>query len=81
MTVGGQRMPYWQAPGHYAPFYAGGMFGGFGVPGLLFGSVIGARVGHRRRRRRRRLRLGRRGLRRAAADFGGGDFGGGDFGG
>jgi hypothetical protein len=47
VTVGGQRMPYWQAPGHYAPFYAGGMFGGFGgfLPGLLFGSMLGGGFG------------------------------------
>jgi hypothetical protein len=71
VTVGGQRMPYWQAPGQYAPFYAGGMFGGFGgfVPGLLFGSMLGGGFG---------------GFGTADAwgsDWGGGDFGGGGFGG
>jgi hypothetical protein len=77
VTVGGQRMPYWQAPGQYAPFYAGGMFGGFGgfLPGLLFGSMLGGGFG---------------GFGAGDAwgsgwdgggDFGGGDFGGGDFGG
>jgi hypothetical protein len=72
VVVGGQRMPYWQAPGHYAPFYAGGMFGGFGgfFPGLLFGSMLGGGWG---------IPMG--GDIGGGSDWGGGDFGGGDFGG
>jgi hypothetical protein len=72
VVVGGQRMPYWQAPGHYAPFYAGGMFGGFGgfLPGLLFGSMLGGGWG---------IPMG--GDAGGGSDWGGGDFGGGDFGG
>jgi hypothetical protein len=75
VVVGGQRMPYWQAPQQYAPFYAGGMFGGFGgfVPGLLFGSMLGGGF------------FGGFGgmdsAEAAGSDWGGGDFGGGDFGG
>ncbi len=83
IVLGGQRMPYWRAPGQFAPFYAGGMFGGFGgfAPGLLFGTMLGAP-------------LFADALTPDAAfgdvgdinpgdfgDFGGGDFGGGDFGG
>ena len=73
VVVGGQRMPYWQAPGHYAPFYAGGMFGGFGgfFPGLLFGSMLGGGWG---------IPMGGDGGG-GGSDWGGGDFGGGDFGG
>src|SRR4051794_8286284 len=43
VMVGGERMPYYQAPGYYGGYYAGGMFGGFGgfLPGILFGSMIG----------------------------------------
>ena len=78
IELAGQRMPYWQAPGQFAPFYAGGMFGGFGglATGMLFGSMLGSAFG---------------GYDDAFAsggdftdvggDFGGGDFGGGDFGG
>ncbi len=79
VTVGGQQMPYWQAPGQYAPFYAGGMFGGFGgfLPGLLFGSMLSGGFGG--------FGGGFDGGGDAGwgggGDFGGGDFGGGDFGG
>jgi hypothetical protein len=81
VTVGGERMPYYQAPGYYGGYYAGGMFGGFGgfLPGLLFGSMIGGGgwgggdsfdgSG------------GDFGGGFGGGDFGGGDFGGGDFGG
>ena len=70
----GERVPYWQAGGAYAPF-AGGLFGGFGgglLPGLLIGSMLGGAMAP--------------GM--AYGDYGGGgdggggsDFGGGDFGG
>jgi hypothetical protein len=74
IVLGGQRMPYWQAPGQFAPFYAGGMFGGLGglATGMLFGSMLGGAM------------YGGWGAGDAYADaggFGGGDFGGGDFGG
>jgi hypothetical protein len=79
VTVGGQRMPYWQAPGQYAPFYAGGMFGGFGgfIPGLLFGSMLGGAFGGASDAAASGIDAGGWG----GGDFGGGDFGGGDFGG
>jgi len=75
VVIGGERMPYWQAPGAYAPFYAAGMFGGFGgfLPGLLFGSMLGSGFG-----------MFGGALDAHAGDWGGGDFGGfggGDFGG
>jgi len=72
---GGQRVPYWQAGGAYAPF-AGGFFGGFGgglLPGLLIGSMLGGAM--------------MPGMAYGSGDYGGGgdpgggDFGGGDFGG
>ena len=74
IVLGGQRMPYWQAPGQFAPFYAGGMFGGVGglATGMLFGSMLSGGM------------YGGWGAGDAHADgggFGGGDFGGGDFGG
>jgi hypothetical protein len=71
----GQRVPYWQAGGAYAPF-AGGFFGGFGgglLPGLLIGSMLGNAMAP--------------GMAYGYGDYGdygggdGGDFGGGDFGG
>lgn len=74
IVLGGQRMPYWQAPGQFAPFYAGGMFGGFGglATGMLFGSMMsGAMYGG----------WGVGDAYASGGDFGGGDFGGGDFGG
>jgi hypothetical protein len=75
VTVGGQRVPYWQAPSYYGGYYAGGMFGGFGgfLPGILFGSMIGGGFGD----------VGDAGASGwdGGGDFGGGDFGGGDFGG
>ena len=81
VTIGGERMPYYQAPGYYGGYYAGGMFGGFGgsLPGILFGSMIGgggwgggdAFDGSG----------GDGGGGFGGGDFGGGDFGGGDFGG
>ena len=69
IELGGQRMPYWQAPGQFAPFYAGGMFGGVGglATGMLFGSMLGGAM------------YGGWGAGDAYAD--GGGFGGGDFGG
>jgi hypothetical protein len=70
IVTGGRRVPYYDAPGWYAP-YAGGFYGGFSgfLPGLLFGSMLGGAFGGW-----------------GAGDvygggLGGGDFGGGDFGG
>jgi hypothetical protein len=77
----GQRVPYWQAGGAYAPF-AGGFFGGFGgglLPGLLIGSMLGNAMapgmayGYGD--------YGDGGGGDGGGDFGGGDFGGGGFGG
>ena len=43
--AGGQRVPYWNAPGYYAP-WAGGYFGGFGGMGGLFtGFLLGSALG------------------------------------
>ena len=77
VTVGGERMPYYQAPGYYGGYYAGGMFGGFGgfLPGILFGSMIGGGWGGGD------SFGGSDGGGFGGGDFGGGDFGGGDFGG
>ena len=76
VTVGGQRMSYWNADPMYAPF-AGGFFGGFGgglFPGLMMGTLLGSAmfppVGY-----------GYGDGGEGDGDFGGGDFGGGDFGG
>jgi hypothetical protein len=46
VELGGQRMPYWNAPAYYGP-WAGGYFGGFGLgggllPGLLVGTALGS---------------------------------------
>lgn len=85
LTVQGQRMPYWDAPGYYGP-WAGGYFGGFGGGGLLQGLLIGQMLGG----------FGGWGGGYNSGwdgggggdggdggfgDFGGGGFGGGDFGG
>ncbi|MEA2270619.1 MAG: hypothetical protein QOC64_3229 [Solirubrobacteraceae bacterium] len=81
VTVGGRRIPYWEAPGQYAPFYAAGMFGAYGaiLPALWLGSLAGdggwgdgggGDGGG-----------GDGGGGWGGGDFGGGDFGGGDFGG
>jgi len=74
----GQRVPYWQAGGAYAPF-AGGLFGGFGgglLPGLLIGSMLGGAMSPG-------MAYGDYGGGEGGGggDFGGGGFGGGDFGG
>ena len=79
VTVGGQRVPYWNAGPAYAP-YMGGFFGGGLLPGIFLGSVLGGGM------------FGGSGGwgegdagGSGAGDFGGGDFGGGfgggDFGG
>ena len=83
VTVGGERMPYWQAPGQYAPFYAGGMFGGFGgfVPGLLFGSMLGGGFGGAESADASSGDAGGGDWGDGGGGWGGGDFGGGDFGG
>ncbi len=73
ITVAGQRVPYWDAPGYYGP-WAGGYFGGFGGGGLLQGLLIGQMLGG----------FGggyHSGWDGAGGDGGFGDFGGGGFGG
>jgi hypothetical protein len=73
ITVRGQRMPYWEAPGYYGP-WAGGYFGGFGGGGLLQGLLIGSMLGGG-------WGGGWGGGMGGDGGFDGGDFGGGDFGG
>jgi hypothetical protein len=79
VTVGGERMPYWNAGPMYAPF-AGGYFGGLGgglLPGLMFGTLLGGAMFPG-------MAYGDAGWGDGDGDgggFGGGDFGGGDFGG
>lgn len=70
VTVAGQRVPYWDAPGYYGP-WAGGYFGGFGGGGLLQGLLIGQMLGGFG---------GWGGGYHSGWDGGGGDGGGGDGG-
>jgi hypothetical protein len=78
VTVGGSRVPYWQASPAFAP-YGAGFFGGFGiVPAFLVGSMLGSGFGFPAGD------PGGDGDFAGDGDFGGGDFGdfgGGDFGG
>ncbi len=73
ISVGGRRVPYWDAPPYYGG-WAGGYFGGSGLfSGLLLGSMLSGGLGggwgdHG-------------GGDSQGGDFGGDDFGGGDFGG
>ncbi len=83
IEVGGRSMPYYEAPGAYAP-WAGGFFGGFGggfLPGLLFGSMLGWGPGLFHGGEAHGGEGGFGGGDFGGGDFGGGDFGGGDFGG
>lgn len=84
VMVGGQAMPYWNAPAAYGP-WAGGFFGGFGggfLPGMFLGSMLGSGMGFGGP-----VYIdgdggaGDFGDGGDFGDFGGGDFGGGDFGG
>jgi hypothetical protein len=71
VTVGGRRVPYYDAGPAYGP-WAGGYFGGVGgglLPGLLIGSMLGGGMG-----------FGYPDSAEAAGDWGGGDLGG-DWGG
>jgi hypothetical protein len=79
VTIGGQRVPYWNAGPAYAP-YMGGFFGGGLLPGIFLGSLLGGGMfgggyggwgGE----------YGGSGGDFGGGDFGGGGFGGGDFGG
>ena len=76
VSLGGRRMPYWQASPAFGP-YMGGFFGGGLLPGLLVGTMLGTGWGP----------FGEGGpggdIDSGGGDFGGdfGDFGGGDFGG
>jgi hypothetical protein len=67
--------PYWDAGPQYMP-WATGFFGGGLVPGLFFGSMLGAGFGMFGS-----PFLGGGAWASGGEDFGGGDFGGGDFGG
>jgi hypothetical protein len=89
--AGGQRVPYWNAPGYYAP-YAGGFFGGFGgmgglFTGFLLGSALGGWGGYPVSVGGGEGGDGEGGegdggdAGDAGGDWGGGDWGGGDFGG
>jgi hypothetical protein len=69
VLVDGTAVPYWSAPGWFAP-WAGGYFG-FGGPGLFTGLLLGQALAGGD--------FG--GGDFGGGDFGGGDFGGGDFGG
>jgi hypothetical protein len=74
VTVGGRRMPYYDAPPAYGP-WAGGFFGGVGgglLPGLLIGSMLGGGLG---------FGYPDEAGADPGGDWGGGDFGGGDWGG
>jgi hypothetical protein len=90
-TIGGRRVPYWEAGPAYAPF-AGGYFGGFGggafLPGLLAGTLIGEAMwagpawgGDYGGGYDGGGDFGGGDFGGGGGDFGGGDFGGGDFGG
>ena len=85
VTVGGQRMPYWQAGRAYAPF-AGGFFGGGLLPGLMVGTLLGSSFGWGAADAYGGSEgggdRGGGGAWGGGGDFGGGgggDFGGGDF--
>jgi hypothetical protein len=91
IDVGGERMPYWNAPAYYGP-WSGGFFGGFGgggfLPGMLIGSMMGGGFGfggHDHYGGDGDFGGGDFGgggdCGAGGGDFGGGDFGGGDFGG
>ncbi len=80
VLVGGRSVPFWNAPGYYAPWY-GGYFGGAGgglLAGLLLGEALsgwgwgggGYGAGYEQGFEQGQAQGG---------DFGGGDFGGGDF--
>jgi hypothetical protein len=72
VTVGGHRVPYWEAGPAYAPF-AGGFFGVGILPALMAGTMMGAAWD---------VDAGAAsGTEIGGGDWGGGDFGGGDFGG
>ena len=79
VTVGGERMPYWQAGPMYAPVM-GGFFAGGLLPGLLMGTMLGSALSPG-------IAFGHDHGFGDGGGFGGGDFGGGggfgggDFGG
>jgi hypothetical protein len=79
VQAGGRQVPYWAAGPAYSPFYAGGMFGGFGGlgfgGGLLGGLMLGELLDGPD------VAWGDAGGWGDGGGFGGGDFGGGDFGG
>jgi hypothetical protein len=83
VSYGGQRYPYWGAPGPFAP-YAGGYFGAWGglLPGILLGSMVGGGWGSPGGGDEGGgFEDGSDGGDFDGGDFDGGDFGGGDFGG
>jgi hypothetical protein len=72
VTIGGRRVPYWEAGPAYAPF-AGGFFGVGVLPALMIGTIMGSAWD---------VDAGAAsGGDAGGGDWGGGDFGGGDFGG
>ena len=81
VTVGGQRVPYWNAGPAYAP-YMGGFFGGGLLPGIFLGSLLGGGMfgGYGGWGGEYGGAGGTVADSGGAGDFGGG-FGGGDFGG
>jgi hypothetical protein len=89
LDYGGRRIPYWDAPRAYTPFFGGfwGGFGGFGgfLPGLLIGEMLGGGGGWAANWDDPGWSGdgGDLGGDAGGGDFGGGggDFGGGDFGG
>ncbi len=83
VMVGGERVPYWNAPGSFGP-WAGGYYGGLSaglLPALLIGSMLGGTLGFPGAAHGGSGDWGGDGGDGDLGDFGGGDFGGGDFGG
>ena len=81
VTVGGERVPYWNAGPAYAP-YMGGFFGGGLLPGIFLGSMLGGGMfGGGGSWDSPGGDGGGGGDVGGGGDFGGGGFGGGDFGG
>jgi hypothetical protein len=74
--VAGRRTPWYDAPGHFAP-YAGGFYGGFGGPGFFGGLLAGGLLGSALSDAEPAWGADPGGDWSGGGDFGGGDFGGG----